>query len=122
MDSGELSFDGGSDYAKQMAAVKKIISVVAKDSVSEVIKRLARLSRDAMTCMRRGGESIASYVERFSTQALAFLNLTSCDKSYGESQNLAVAMVANAKLPNTTHTAVISTLVSAAKNRKKLGT
>ena len=49
---------------------------------------------------------------------MAFLNLTSADKSSGESQNLAVAMIANAKLPATIHTAVMTALVSAAKERK----
>ena len=118
VDSGELSIDGSNDVKEQTNAVEKIISVVAKDSTTESIQRLARLSRDAMGCQRRQNESIADYVERFSVPALAYLNLTSAGKSSAESQNLAVALITNAKLPSITQTAVMAALVHAAKERK----
>ena len=48
IDSGELSLDGDSSCDVQRKAVEKMIAVVAKDSASESIQRLARLSREAM--------------------------------------------------------------------------
>ena len=98
------------------------MSVVAKDSGSESIQRLARLSRDAITCVGRNGEPLIAYIERCTTPAFAFLNLTACEKSSAESQNLAVAMVTNARLTSMTHTAVMAALVSAAKNRNESDT
>ena len=49
VDTGELSLDAGADFEAQNAAIELIISVVAKDSASESIQRLARLARDAVS-------------------------------------------------------------------------
>ena len=62
-----------------------------------------------------------SFIERFTTAAFAFLNLSATGKSSAESQNLAVAMVTNATLPSQTNKAVMDALVNYAKDRKKTG-
>ena len=59
--------------------------VGAKDSTTESIQRLTRLSKEAVTCVSEPKEPIPAYIERFFIPALAYLNLTSAGTTSAES-------------------------------------
>lgn len=86
IDTGDLILDP-SDPAYShdvMEVINKIINFVARDSAPDFIKRLAKLSRDTTTCVRSRGESMSTYIERFSLPVQTYLNLTNSYRASAE--------------------------------------
>lgn len=119
MENGELVLDpSDSAYANDvMKIVKDIIKIVAKDSAPDAIKRLAKLSKKATSCLRSEGESMSAYIERFLFPAQSYLNPTNADRTSAESQNLAMVLFSNASLSQETFASVMAILVSTAKTK-----
>lgn len=92
-----------------------MISFVAKDSATDVIRSLARLNKEASACNRKPSESIVTYVERFFDAAQSYLNLISADRSSAESQNLAKTLVSNENLPHDTLSSLMTNIVAYTK-------
>lgn len=117
INSGELVIDrcDESSPQDQSTVVESIIKIVAKDSATDSIRRMAALNKQASSCVRRDSESISEFVERFTLPAQAYLNITNSDRSSGESQNFAMMLISNAKLPPPTFTSVMNNLVQASK-------
>lgn len=91
--------------------MSNIFLIVAKDSATDRINRLANLTREAHACERSDRESLKAYIERFSDPAAAYLNMVDADSSSAESQNFAVAMINNARLPSQVYTTVMAGMV-----------
>ena len=100
----------------QLELVRKIISIVAKDSATDGIRRLVQMMRDVFGCTRKSGESTAIYARRF--QGLAFQYLNHCDAVAAEqySQNFAMMLLENAKIPSSVYSTVVTQLVSQSQN------
>lgn len=94
-----------------MNTVEAIIKTVPKDSTSDLIRPLARLSKEATSCCRYSYETIESYVEYFVIPAQVYLNLTDADSQSAESQSFAIILLLNANLSHQTYSPVMSSLV-----------
>ena len=101
----------------QMSYVEKIMSIVAKDSAVDTIKRMVRLNKDVHSCVRKPQESINQYIERFGGPAQAYLNLVNASNNSADSQNFAIVLMINARVSSQTFTNLISSLVITAKHR-----
>lgn len=110
VESGKPVLDSSQvEYNKDcLSAVKRIINIVANKLATDTMKRLARLSKEATTCVRRGNESISTYIERFVLLAQSYLTLTNADRSSPESHNLAMVLLTNANLPQQMFSSVIA--------------
>lgn len=103
----------------QRTLVQKIIDIIAKYSIIERIKHIVKLKKDANNCIRREGENIPKYIERFCITAQRYLNVANSSQDGPGSQNFAVSLLTNAKLPAHTFSTIINSLVSASKNRER---
>lgn len=121
INSGELVIDPNDPAAPadQTEAVEKIILIVAKDSPTDAIRRMAALNKQVSGCQRRDSEKFDAYIERFTHPAQAYLNITNSDQSSAESQNFAMMLISNAKLPPSTFTSVMNNLVQSCKMKSQ---
>lgn len=83
IENGELVLNRNEDgYQKdETATVERITDIVAKELAPHMIERVAGLSKEVITCVRRSNELIALYIERFVLPAQSYLNLTNADRS-----------------------------------------
>lgn len=96
----------------KLAVIELMLKMVVKDTATDVIKRPANHDKSACKCIRSNGEDTSSYIERFFLPAQAYLNLAGQDMSSISSQNLAMTMLASAKLPHDTFFTIMTYLVS----------
>lgn len=85
INSGELVINpcDSSSPEDQSTVVESIIDIVSKDSVTDSIRRMASLNKQASSFTRRGSESISSFVELFTLPSKAYLNNSNSDRSSG---------------------------------------
>lgn len=70
-----------------------MIGIVAKDIITETIKRLAKLNKEDSLCIWRCNESIAAQIERFDLPAQYYFNLTSTDRPFAVSRSLKMILI-----------------------------
>ena len=95
--AGLISFEQDKDEEdssnKQQKIVETIISIVAKDSPTDGVRRLVQMMREVYGCTRKNGELAGAYARRLQGLALDYLN--HCDTTVAEqdSQNFAVMLL-----------------------------
>ena len=107
------------DTAKvQFKLVEKIVQLVAKDSPTDGIRRLVRVSQDIHQCIRGKNEKPHIFARKFQGAAKQYLNMCSAAQGATESQNFAILLLENAKLQSATFNNIVTQLItkSAARN------
>ena len=116
---GELvlrpSADENSDE-KQTELVENIISIVAKDSPVDRIRRIVNLNARVCACVRDPEEDLKSFTTRFQTAAMEYLNIINVGQSSPESQTFAMVLLMNAKLSQDTFSSLLGSLLSTASS------
>ena len=100
-----------------METFEKIIALIAKDSVTETVRRLVSMLKQVYACKREQNESTAVYANRFEAIARRYLNNCSYMTALQDSQNFAMLILENANLPDESYNTVISQTVTKAKER-----
>ena len=95
--------------------VENILNLVAKETTTDRVKRLIRMTREVHDCKRGAKESFAEYAVRFESIARAYLSIAKAWPDSQDEQNFAIMAIENANLPIATYNAIISNLVSHAK-------
>ena len=120
IDGGLLYVDPeDSDETDPMDIVEKIIGLVAKDTVTETIRKLVSMLKEIYICKRKSKESTAMFANRFQGLALKYLNHCNPTSSKQESQNFAMSILENANIPASVYSWIITQLVSKAKERSQ---
>lgn len=101
----------------QQAAIETIIEIVAKDSVTDSIRRLVQMMRDIYTCKRKTGETPAAFSRRFQGLALKYLNHCGSTSTENDSQNFAMLLLENSNIPSSVYSSIVTQLVSKANER-----
>lgn len=107
------------DNICQLEILKKIVKLVAKDSITDSLPRTTRLHKKANTCRCKNSESIADYLDRFTGPAMSYLDLTKADQDSSESPNLAIPCLTNARLTSQTFANTINSVVNICKTEKR---
>lgn len=102
-----------------MKVIQQIIDIVAKDSPTEGIRRLVQMMRSVYACTRKTGESPAIYARRFQSLALDYLNHCDAVAAEQDSQNFAMLLLENAKVPSSVYSTMITQMVASASNPHK---
>lgn len=105
--------------SSQLKTLEKIISIIAKDTPVDRVTRMVRLNTQVHKCIRREGESIKQYINRFKAPALAYLNLTRNGQDSSESQVFAMTLILNAKLPAQTFSNLLSSIINNVSSKKR---
>ena len=118
--AGTLKLKPGADDTPknvQQAAIETIIEIVAKDSVTDSIRRLVQMMRDIYTCKRKNEETPAAFARRF--QGLVFKYLNHCGSTSTEngSQNFAMLLLENSNIPSSVYSFIVTQVVSKANER-----
>lgn len=119
METGEPVLDPSDPvYSNNvLELIEEMINTVVRNSAPDAIKRLSKLSKVALSCVRLKEKSIISYTGRFLLPARSYLNLTNADHHYHESQNLAVSLLSNANLSQNAYASVMVSMVSTIKGK-----
>ncbi|PXF46073.1 hypothetical protein BWQ96_04173 [Gracilariopsis chorda] len=104
---------------KQVGIVNEIIDLVAKDSPTDGIRRLVQMMRNVFNCTRKNGESPAIFARRYQAAALDYLNHCDTGTIQQDSQNFAMILLENAKIPASVYSSVITRLVSTITSRSE---
>ena len=96
---------------EQLIIVEKIISLVAKDTRTDSVRRLVRLNRQIQHCTRKESETYRQYAERFRGLAQEYLNAIGARNEDQNSQTFALLLLENAHLPQTTFNTLVTSLV-----------
>ena len=107
------------DPSKQVLFVSNIINLVSKDSPTDGIRRLVQMMRNIFNCSRKNGESPAIFARRYQAAALDYLN--HCDTAIiqQDSQNFAMMLLENARIPASVYSSVMRRLVSTITSRSE---
>ena len=97
MYNGVLSLDGDTD--SQEEEVETIISILAADSATDGVRRLADINRKVLRCHCGTDESYQSYVRRFEGIASEFLKQCPLDGVIHSSKIFTMIMLQNAHVP-----------------------
>lgn len=122
IESGDLLVDplDAAYLQSKVQVVDDIIAIVAKDSPADAIKRLTNLSKLATECTKWNDESISHYVESFVAPAQSHHNIPNADRTYCNSQTLAMTRLTNANISSQTLSSLMATLVTMSQNGKTL--
>ena len=114
-----LEGEGNNDEnpSKQLGVVNDIIDLVAKDSPTDGIRRLVQMMRQVFNCTRKAGESPAIFARRFQALALDYLNHCDTATIQQDSQNFAMLLLENARIPASVYSSIITRLVSMITSR-----
>ena len=104
---------------KQINIVKDIIDLVAKDSPTDGIRRLVQMMRNVFNCTRKNGEQPAVFARRYQATALDYLNHCDTATIQQDSQNFAMMLLENARIPASVYSSVITRLVSMITSRSQ---
>ena len=125
IDSGTLRLRTHLDGRKfddhdHIECVENILNIVAKETTTDRVKRLIRMTKEVHDCRRAKKESFAEYAVRFEGLARAYLSIAKARSDSQGEQNFAIIAIENANLPIATYNAVISNLVSHAKENRRV--
>lgn len=111
---------GKIDYKQtnQVAAVQQIVDLIAVDPPIVVVSRLIESFNRVSNCRRRKGESLSSFVSRFSGLASEHLMHADTSPNSKIGEVLAITLITNANLGETTHQSAKIQLINAAKARE----
>ena len=98
--------------------VENIFQLVAKDSPTDGIRSLSRISKDIHQCIREKNDKPHIFARKYQEMAKQYLNLCSAGQGATESQNFAILLFENAKLQSGTFHDFFTQLItqSAARN------
>ncbi len=110
---------GKIDYKQsdQVAAVQDIVDLIAVDPPIVVVSRLIESFNRVSNCRRKKNESLSSFVSRFSGLASEHLMHADASPNSKIGEVLAITLITNANLGETTHQSAKIQLISAAKAR-----
>lgn len=112
--------DDENEVINQMELIEKIIKLVAKDSVTDGVRRLVKMSQNVHACNREKNETYEAFAERFRGVAQTYLNHCYAGNTSQDSQNFAMLLLENAKLPSSTFNNIVSILIADAKDKTRL--
>ena len=120
IDNGSLRLRTHPDGRKftdqeHIECVEKILNFVAKETTTDRVKRLIRMTKEVHECKRTTKKSFAEYAVRFESIARAYFSIAKARPDSQDEQNFAIMAIENANLPIATYNAIISNLVSHAK-------
>lgn len=117
--SGELRFSNEDDTPPtpgiQKETREKLLSIVQKDSATNVVHRLVPMSKEVYTCKRWTNEPFSTYAERFRRHAQTYFKDCYSSKAVQDMHNFALILLESAKLLSSTFDSIISLLVAGAK-------
>ena len=105
---------------EHVECVEKILNLVAKETTTDRVKRLIRMTKEVHECKRGAKESFAEYAVKFESLSRAYLSIAKARPDSQDEQNFAIMAIENAKLPIATYNAIISNLVSHAKDNVRV--
>lgn len=91
--------------------------MVAQDSPTDGIRRLVKMLCDVFACVRNKGETPSNFAKRFRSVALDYINQCSSGASQQDSQNFAMLLTENCKLPADVCSSVVTRLVALVTQR-----
>ena len=91
----------------QFKRVDEIVNLVAKDTPTDGIRRLVRISQDIHKCARVNTEKLHAFARTFQGLAKQYLNMSSSTDGERHSQNFAVLLLENSKLPSSTFNNIV---------------
>lgn len=111
--------DESENTTKQLHLVQDIVNLVAKDSPTDGIRRLVQMMRQVFNCSRKNGEAPSLFARRFQALALDYLNHCDTATIQQDSQNFAMLLLENAKIPASVYSSIITRLVSTVTSRSE---
>lgn len=111
--------DDEDEVIDQKVVIEKIIDLVAKDSVTDGVRRLVKMSQDVHKCKHEKHETYENFAERFRGVAQTYLNHCYAGNTSQDSQNFAMLLLENANLPTSTFNNLVSILIADAKVKSK---
>ena len=111
--------DEDNDAVDQKVVIEKIIQLVAKDSVTDGVRRLVRMSQNIHACKRQKNETYESFAERFRGVAQTYLSHCYAGNTSQDSQSFAMLLLENANLPSSTFNNIVSILIADAKDKSR---
>ena len=101
----------------QFRLVDDILRLIAKDSPTDGIRRLFKASKSIHQYVRVKAEKPHVFARKFQGKAKQYLNMCNASQSVHESQNFAVLLLENAKLPSATFNNIVTQLVTKSLNK-----
>ena len=94
--------EDNADPVKQEEYLRIVLDKVAFDTPTEAVNRIAEAFAKTHACKRGASEGISTYIARFRGAASRYLSLSKLSPRSRESQLLALVMIENAGLDDTT--------------------
>ena len=113
----EASDEDVMNPVNQGKTVEQIIKLFAQDSPTDGIHRLVKMLRDAFACVRNKGETPSNFAKRFRSVVLDYINQCGSGPSQHDSQNFAMLLIENCKLPADVYSSVVTRLVALVTQR-----
>lgn len=104
----------------QLKTVQDIVNLVAKDSPTDGVRRMVKMVRNICSRARSRGESAALFSRRFQSLALEYLHHCEGIVAEQDSQNFAMILLENSRLPPSVYSTVATQLLSSTTTRGNL--
>lgn len=111
--------DDDAEVLNQKEVIEIIIGLVAKDSVTDGVRRLVKMSQNVHACKRGKNEIYETFAEPFRGVAQTYLNHCYAGNTSQGSQDLPMLLLENAKLPSSTFNNIVSILIADAKDKSR---
>lgn len=85
---------------------------MAADTPAESVRSIETLNREVKSLTRGSEEYHPKYISRFVTKAQTYVNLVGAGVDRAESQNFALKLLTNAKIPGQRFSALVASIVS----------
>lgn len=102
----------------QFECVDDIVNLVAKDTPTDGIRRLVKISQGIHKCVRINCEKPHAFARRFQGMAKQYLNMSNSANGEKESQNFAILLLENAQLPSSTFNNIVTQLVTKSSSKQ----
>lgn len=123
LNPGELKLSHDDDTplttAEQRGALEELLSTVLKDYATDGLRRLVSMNKDVYTCRRGADERSQLFAETFRGHAQNYHIHFHSSHAMQDTENFAMIVLENAKLPTSTFNNIGSLLVSGAKEGNK---
>jgi hypothetical protein len=111
--TGAIQVDDSS-LAAQEKGVVQVVKIVASDTPTESVDRISIAFKKVYTCKRSTNEDVTTFTARFVGLASRYLMLAGADQHSKDSRLLALCLLQNATLDQTTLNAVKIQIINAA--------
>lgn len=117
VNSGEICLPNNSNTSNEerIEALEKIISILAKDSISDSVSSKVNMIRTINNCLREENKNFNKYVDGFYGYAQAYHNLCGSTEDGKHSQTFAMVLLENSNQQTVTFNNVVSLLIAAAR-------